>query len=91
MEYQAHVPRRELTPHVESLWTLTSGGSFAPDDAGTILPDVACEIVLSFGDPVRASRAPHAPVVVRMVVGQMERPWRLRYSGIVTRTRPSVQ
>jgi AraC-like DNA-binding protein len=83
MDYHEHAPCPDLGSHVECVWTLSSGAAPAPDNTGTILPDGACEIVLSVGDPIRISRALDAPVLTRMIIGQMERPWRLAYSGAV--------
>jgi hypothetical protein len=83
MDYREHAPRAELRSHLECIWTLSSGSAPAADNTGTILPDGACEIVLSFGDPIRLSAEPDAPVLARMIVGQMEQPWRLLYTGAV--------
>jgi AraC-like DNA-binding protein len=77
---EAAVPD-SLRPFVSALWTLSSDGRRAPKDAGTILPDGSVELVVSRGGGVR--RRPRGRRLVRFVVGQMERPWRLSYDGAV--------
>jgi AraC-like DNA-binding protein len=81
VRYREFPPPAPLRPFVDALWWLTSDGAIAPPDAGTVIPDGSAEIVLAFADPVRPS--PRARPVTRFVAGQMERPWRVTYTGAV--------
>ena len=84
MRYREFPPPEPLRPFVEAFWWLTSGRAIAPPDAGTVIPDGSAEIVLAFADPVRPS--PRARPIRRFVAGQMERPWRVIYTGAVDLT-----
>jgi AraC-like DNA-binding protein len=67
--------------HLDAFWTITSGDRAAPREAGTILPDGCVEVVVSFADPVRASFGRGGARWTRFIVGQLERPLRIRYTG----------
>ena len=82
MQYQEHPPPAALAGHVDAFWTLESRGP-APPDVGTILPDGSVEIVFSLADPVRAEATRRGRRLRAFVVGQMERPWRVQYTGRV--------
>jgi hypothetical protein len=62
-----------------------SNGEAAPADAGTIVPDGAVELVLSFADPMRrfAANGPCGSPLGHTVVGQMNRATRVDYTGAV--------
>jgi AraC-like DNA-binding protein len=81
MRYEEHTPGPCLKAYVDAFWALVGRGG-SPRAAGTILPDGSVEIVLSFGDPVRSPRA-RGRTMTTFVVGQMERPWRVAYTGQV--------
>jgi AraC-like DNA-binding protein len=93
VRYHESAPSPVLRPFVDAIWRLTSDGAIAPAGAGTVIPDGSAEIVLAFADAVRPS--PRARAVHRFVAGQMERPWRVGYTGAVdllgVRLHPAAQ
>jgi AraC-like DNA-binding protein len=70
-----------LVDFVDAFWSIESGDKPAPREAGTILPDGCVEVVLSFADPVRASFGRGGARLTCFIVGQLERPLRIRYTG----------
>lgn len=85
MKYREIVPNAALRQHIACFWTISSEGASAPPDAGSILPDGSLELVLNFADPVlrRGGNSSATDRLQRMVVGQMDRPNGVRYTGKV--------
>lgn len=85
MKYREIVPSVALRQHVVCFWTITSEGESAPPGAGDILPDGSVELVLNFADAVlrRSGNSGAEDRLQRMIVGQMDRPNGVRYTGKV--------
>ena len=92
MRYRESVPHAGLRPFVEAIWTMSSAAVVPNRRAGTILPDGAVEIVVSFGGPIGIPplRRPHT----RVLLGPSDRVRRVTYSGVVDlvgfRLRPGI-
>lgn len=81
MQFAEYEPQPALHGYVDAFWKLDNSRATAPTNSGTILPDGCVEVVLCCGDPVIPSLRRGAKPLFSFVVGQMERPYRIRYVG----------